>query len=127
MLTRVESLSVIVESWLAAFETAVANDPGSLSELFHADCYWRDVLALTWRIVTVEGRDAVVGGLNEQVGKARPRNFRIASDRTPPRNVMRAGTDAIEAIFLFETVDGVGSGVVRLTPDGDNRNNFRAW
>ncbi len=29
----------------------------------------------------------------------------------------RAGTDAIEAIFTFETAEGRGSGVLRLTPD----------
>ena len=127
MLTRADSLPVIVESWLAVFENAVASDPGSLSELFHADCYWRDVLALTWRIATVEGRDAVSSDLKEHVAKAMPRNFRIAPDRTPPRNVMRAGTDAIEAIFVFETVDGIGSGVVRLTADANDRNNFKAW
>jgi putative flavoprotein involved in K+ transport len=85
------------------------------------------VLALTWRIETVHGRDKVVGGLNAHARKVRLRHFRIAIGRTPPRNVMRAGTDAIEAIFSFEATDGVGSGVVRLTSDTDDRNSFRAW
>jgi cation diffusion facilitator CzcD-associated flavoprotein CzcO len=127
MLTRANSLPVIVENWLAQFEKAVATDPDSLRELFQDDCFWRDVLALTWRIGTVHGRDAVVSGLNAHARKARPRNFRIAPGRTPPRNVMRAGTDAIEAIFSFETADGIGSGVVRLTPDVDDHNSFKAW
>ncbi len=127
MLTRTDSLPVIVENWLAQFEKAIVDDADNLRELFHADCYWRDVLALTWRIATVEGRDAAVSGLNEHARRARPHNFRIAPGRTPPRNVMRAGTDAIEAIFSFETVDGVGSGVVRLTPNADDRNTFKAW
>ncbi len=128
MLTRADSLPVIVENWLAQFEKAVAaDDADNLRELFHEDCYWRDVLALTWRIATVEGRNAAVSGLNEHARKARPHNFRIAQGRTPPRNVMRAGTDAIEAIFSFETVDGIGSGVVRLTPNADDRNSFKAW
>ena len=29
----------------------------------------------------------------------------------------RAGADAIEAIFTFETAEGRGNGVLRLTPD----------
>src|SRR5579872_5710501 len=127
MLTRADSLPVIVENFLAHLEKAVADDTDGLRELFHDDCYWRDVLALTWRITTVHGRNAVVSGLNEHARKARPRNFRIAQERTPPRNVMRAGTDAIEAIFSFETADGIGSGVVRLTPDANDRNDLRAW
>src|SRR5256885_2376950 len=101
MLTRVDSLSVTVENWLARFEKAVAADADILPELFHDDCYWRDVLALTWRIGTVHGRDTVVGGLNAHARKAAPRDFKIAQGRTPPRNVMRAGTEAIEAIFSF--------------------------
>jgi putative flavoprotein involved in K+ transport len=127
MLTRADSLPIIVENWLAQFEKTVVADVNSLRELFHVDCYWRDVLALTWSIATVEGRDAVVSGLNERARKAQPRNFRIAEGRTPPRNVMRAGTDAVEAIFSFETIDGVGSGVVRLIAEANDRNSFRAW
>jgi len=127
MLTRADSLPVIVENWLAQFENAVATDSDGLRELFHDDCYWRDVLALTWRIETVHGRDTVIAGLNTCAVKARPRHCRIPRGRTPPRNVMRAGTDAIEAIFSFETADGVGSGVVRLTPEAGDRDSYRAW
>ncbi len=127
MLTRADSLPVIVENFLAEFERTVADDPDGLRELFHDDCYWRDVLAMTWRIATLHGREAVVRGLAEHARTACPRNFRLAQGRTPPRNVTRAGTDAIEAIFSFETGDGRGSGVVRLTPDGSDRNSFRAW
>ena len=39
---------------------------------------------------------------------------------------MRAGTNAIEAIFKFETV-GRGSGIVRLIPDPDDGNRLKAW
>jgi cation diffusion facilitator CzcD-associated flavoprotein CzcO len=127
MLTRADSPSIVVENWLSEFEKAIGDGADGLSELFHADCYWRDVLALTWRIATVEGRAAVTKGLTEHSARAKPRNFRIAPGRTPPRNVTRAGTDAIEAIFSFETTDGRGSGVVRLTPDADDRNTVRAW
>ena len=56
-----------------------------------------------------------------------PAGFRIASHRTAPRHVTRAGTDAIEAIFQFETAEGRGSGVLRLTPDADDGNTLKAW
>jgi hypothetical protein len=42
----------------------------------------------------------------------------------PPRWVSRAGTEAIEALFAFETAFGLGAGVVRLTPDSSG---LRAW
>ena len=44
-------------------------------------------------------------------------DFRIDANRTSPRAVTRAGIGAIEAIFKFETAEGRGSGVFRLTPD----------
>ena len=40
---------------------------------------------------------------------------------------MRAGTDAIEAIFKFETKVGRGSGIIRLIPDADDGNRLKAW
>ena len=43
----------------------------------------------------------------------------------PPRWVMRAGTDAIEAIFKFETAQGRGNGIMRLIPDAADGNRSR--
>ena len=55
------------------------------------------------------------------------KKFRLAEDRTPPRWVNRAGVDAIEAIFCFETKTGRGSGVLRLVPTPGNPENFASW
>ena len=40
---------------------------------------------------------------------------------------MRAGTNAIEAIFKFETAVGRGSGIIRLIPDAADGNTLKAW
>ena len=46
--------------WLARFESALA-DPGAADwrGLFADECYWRDLLAFTWNIVTLEGSAAI--------------------------------------------------------------------
>ena len=125
MLSRTETTATTAENWLAQFERALAEpDYVLLKTLFHADSYWRDVLALTWHIRTVNGADAIVKELKAHVGQAQPSGFRTDPRRTAPRRVTRAGTEAIEAIFRFETVEGRGSGVLRLTPDGDM---LKAW
>src|SRR6266850_877736 len=125
-LAETESLATIANHWLATFEKALeARDDLLLRTLFHADSHWRDVLALTWHIRTISGLDAIVRELKAHVGRARPAGFRTALHRTAPRHVTRAGTRAIEAIFEFETADGRGSGVLRLTPDEENT--LRAW
>ena len=44
-----------------------------------------------------------------------------------PAMVTRAGTNAIEAMFKFETAIGRGSGIVRLIPDANDDNALKAW
>ena len=128
MLARTDTVATIAESWLAQFDRALAA-PGRarLKTLFHPDSLWRDVLALTWHIKTVDGSDAILRELATQADRARATGFKIDPRRTAPRKVTRAGTDAIEAIFSFETGEGRGSGVLRLTPDANDGNAFKAW
>ena len=124
---EVESPATAAEDWLARFETALTEPGGALLKtLFHPDSYWRDVLALTWDIKTVEGLDAILREMPAHVGRAKPTGFRIARGRTAPRRVTRAGTGATEAIFTFETAEGRGSGVLRLTPDARD-GTLKAW
>jgi putative flavoprotein involved in K+ transport len=126
VLTRPETIATTAQDWLARLESALtARDGIRLASLFVAESYWRDVLALTWRIRTVAGVEAIVGELGPHAARARPRVFEIAPGRAAPRRVTRTGTQAIEAIFRFETAEGRGSGVVRLVPDIDGV--LKAW
>src|SRR5205814_9911670 len=128
MLTRTENIGSSVENWLVQFEHALAaSDDAALKALFHDESYWRDVLALTWSIRTVSGADNIVAQLKACGARAQPSGFAIASRRCPPRRVSRAGTEATEAIFQFETQEGRGSGVVRLTADARDRATLKAW
>jgi len=123
------TIATAVDEWLAQFERALGGrDDALLRSLFHADSHWRDVLALTWRIRTVGGADAIVRELRAHAARARPTGFATDPDRTAPRRVTRAGIPAIEAIFRFRTTDGHGSGVLRLTPGGANDGGpLKAW
>ncbi|MDO9295719.1 NAD(P)/FAD-dependent oxidoreductase [Bradyrhizobium sp.] len=128
MLDKTDDLSVTVESWLAQFEDALAKpDDGLLKGLFHPDSYWRDVLALSWTLQTINGRDAILKTLRSQATEAMPSGFAIDPDRAAPRQVTRAGTSSIEAIFKFETALGRGDGILRLIPDADDGNRLKAW
>ena len=122
--TTDKSLTAVADEWLARFERALAK-PAELRGLFHADSHWRDVLALTWQLRTVDGADAIAAELSAQVGRARPTGLRTDPGRTPPRRVTRAGAEAVEAFFQFETADGRGCGVLRLTPDASGTH--KAW
>src|SRR6202043_2805031 len=128
MLDKTDDISIAAETWLAQFEGALAQpDDGLLKTLFHPDSYWRDVLALSWNLQTVNGADAILNELKARAADAAPSNFRIDPDRAAPRRVTRAGTVSIEAIFKFETAQGRGSGIVRLVPDASDGNRPKAW
>jgi hypothetical protein len=128
MLDRTDDVANAVESWLGQFESALAKpDVAQLKTLFDPDSYWRDVLALSWNIQTINGADSILAELQARAPSAAPQGFKIDPDRAEPRRVTRAGTDAIEAIFKFETAQGRGSGMLRLIPGAGNSNELRAW
>jgi thioredoxin reductase len=128
MLDRTDDISVAADNWLAQFEDALArSDDGLLKTLFHPESYWRDVLALSWNIQTVNGADAILNELKARARSAAPRGFAIDPDRAAPRKVTRAGTHAIEVIFKFETEVGRGNGIIRLIPDAADGNRLKAW
>jgi putative flavoprotein involved in K+ transport len=128
MLDKTKDIASDVETWLAQFERALAKPgDGLLETLFRPDSHWRDVLALSWDFRTIDGADAIVEELKAHAGQARPSGFRIDPDRAAPRNVTRAGTQAIEAIFKFETAVGRGTGMLRLIPDAGDGNTPKAW
>src|SRR5437588_12892814 len=126
VLAQTQSLATIANDWLATFEKALAGgDDVLLKTLFHPESHWRDVLALTWHIRTVNGLQAVLAELKAHAGRAHPSGFRTDPQRTAPRHVRRAGADAIEALFRFETDAGRGSGVLRLVPGATDRSEER--
>jgi hypothetical protein len=49
MLDKTSDIAIEAEAWLARFEAALTEaDASALDGLFHADSFWRDVLALSW-------------------------------------------------------------------------------
>ena len=104
-----------VEAWLASFGTALERGTSeAVAACFLDECYWRDVVAFTWNIKTLEGRDAIAAMLDARRTDAAACGWCL--DGTP--TVTDDGT--IEAWLTFETAVGRGKGHVRLR-DG------RAW
>ena len=107
----------MVSEWLDEFGAALAaDDAEGAAALFMDDGHWRDLVAFTGHIRTMSGRAAIAARLRQTLATTRPSEFQIDSGRTPPRLVTRAGTEAIEAIFAFQTAMGPASGVLRLVP-----------
>ncbi len=104
-----------VRAWLAAFEHALAaRDIAAVLDLFHDECYWRDLVAFTWNVKTLEGKDGIGAMLEAVLDHVAPENWALSE---APAS---GGEEGPEAFFTFETRLGRGVGHVRLK-DG------RAW
>ncbi len=94
--------------WLADFETALSTrDINAAAALFVEDCFWRDLIAFTWNIVTVEGPDGVRDMLGATLDRVKPSGFAVTDE------LGDAGADT-ESWIKFETAVGRGTGHLRL-------------
>jgi putative flavoprotein involved in K+ transport len=103
-----EPATELAQRWLARLDAALsAGDVAAATALFGQECYWRDFVALTWNIRTVEGRDGVTSMLVATIAHAKPHGFALTAPAT------REG-ETVEAWFRFETAMGRGKGHLRL-------------
>lgn len=114
-------------TWLRNFEAALlSRDAACISGLFHEESHWRDVLAFTWHITPVAGREAIAARLAAEQARTKAHGFHMPQGRRPPRRVTRLGIESIEAVFEFATADGRGAGVIRLSPEPEG-GLLKAW
>jgi putative flavoprotein involved in K+ transport len=101
-----------VDTWLADFQAALtAGDADRAAGLFAPESFWRDLVAFTWNITTVEGRDGVADLLRHTLGSTRPTGFRTTEEPAEADGVT-------EAWLEFETAVGRGRAHLRLTDEG---------
>jgi len=102
--------TVRVQAFLDRFGAAL--EAGRIDEavsMFADDCYWRDLVAFTWNIKTVEGHDQVRDMLQSQLQLVKPTQWLVAPGE--------AATDAdgvTESWISFETEVARGYGRIRL-------------
>ena len=97
-----------VERWLAVFEeVVVAGDAERASGLFAVTSYWRDLVAFTWNITTLEGPEAIGDMLAAQLPPIAPYGFAVSEEPAESGGV-------IDAWIIFETRHGRGEGYLRL-------------
>ncbi len=111
-----------VEAWLADFEAALAvRDVDRATGMFAVDGFWRDLVAFTWNLKTLEGRDQIGAMLGARLAETGPSGFRTSEPAVQDGD----GADAVVSAFIeFETAVGRGNGHLRLKDEGGAD---RAW
>ncbi|RVH88505.1 NAD(P)/FAD-dependent oxidoreductase [Sinorhizobium meliloti] len=85
------------------------GDIDATVNLFQADCYWRDLVAFTWNLKTMEGQDQIRDMLTTQLAAIKP--ARLRQDEKEPAS---ASDGVTEGWFEFESEVARGHGHIRL-------------
>ncbi|WP_245963799.1 flavin-containing monooxygenase [Terracoccus luteus] len=94
-----------------------AKDPDRAAGLFARQSFWRDLIAFTWNIITVENPDGVRDMLAATLDDTAPVRLRLTEPATEDGGVVTAWVE-------LESAKGRGPGLLRLTEeDGEDR----AW
>lgn len=117
----------ITETWLQNLQQKVSqNQLRDVSELFIDECWWRDIVALSWNITTKCGRNEISQYLQLQAAKSGFGQLNVVDQGAlQPRLSDMGGLIWIESGFSFETKVGTGRGIVRLANVGPLQ--WKAW
>ena len=93
--------------WVRSFGAALASgEAAAAAALLGEECWWRDLLAFTGTIRTIEGRPAVARMLEARLGEMGPAAFSLAAAPDGPPG---------EVWFTFETRLARCRGIARLS------------
>jgi putative flavoprotein involved in K+ transport len=96
------------DQWLAEFGEALEQgDADRAAGMFAEQSFWRDLIAFSWNIVTVEGPAGVRELLEGTLATTRPTGWRTTEEPTEADGVTTAW-------IAFETAVGRGNGLLRL-------------
>ena len=97
-----------LSDWLTNFgATLDRRDSQAAADLFGEDCYWRDLVAFTWNIKTLEGRPQIMAMLDAMLSEVGPGKWTMCGEATENNGI-------VEGWFTFETGVARGQGIVRL-------------
>lgn len=98
-------------TWLSAFASALArNDASGAAAMFEAESHWRDLIAFSWNLKTVDGPDAIAAMLKGTLESTKPTGWKLDGAATEKDGIT-------DAWFTFETAAARGRGHVRLRGD----------
>lgn len=99
------------EVWLGDLGEALERgDVGAVLTLFHDDCYWRDIVAFTWNVKTLEGKASLEDMLRYSLLHTKPSGWKVERIEN-----LEVGESRIW--FRFGTSAGQGLGIATLEGD----------
>ncbi|MBD3804642.1 MAG: NAD(P)/FAD-dependent oxidoreductase [Thioclava sp.] len=104
------TVTIQTQDMLDSLNTALeSGDVEAAAALFATDSFWRDLVAVSWNLKTVEGPKGVADMLGAQLKHSRLGKFEIQSGEVPAEE-----GGVITAWVTFETKTGRGWGLMRI-------------
>ncbi|KAI8246859.1 putative indole-3-pyruvate monooxygenase YUCCA8 [Colletotrichum sp. SAR 10_99] len=114
----------ITTSWLTTLSQRFAEKDFTLSDLFIENCWWRDIVALSWDFSCKQGQAAIAAYLSSAdhgLSELEPNKF----GGLQPLLVDFGGQIWIQSGFTFRTPHGEGKGLLKLMNVGVGE--WKAW
>lgn len=115
----------IVAEWVSTFNQALQEKKlPDVAHLFLDDCWWRDIVSVSWDFSTKHGKDAIFDYLNNSTtgfGQLKV----VTSGALVPMFIDMGGMQWVQSGFDFQTSAGSGKGILRLANVGPT--DWRAW
>lgn len=112
----------IIQQWFNALQAQLSQpDSIELKYLFHAESWWRDMLALDWDMRTLHTAAEIQDFLRKCAAQVQFSGFKLQDQGKwqPKVEQVVEGLSWVSSMFFFETAVGKGSGMVRLTQGAD--------
>ncbi|KAL8949250.1 MAG: hypothetical protein Q9222_004624 [Ikaeria aurantiellina] len=119
-------------AWLDAFNALLDGQATNMDKVFLGDCYWRDLLCLTWNFHTFHGIPKVSDALKSR-GKPCPlKKLSIDSSTANKKPAVcsidfKGNLQGIRAFLTFDTNTGRGRGLVKLVQDVRDGGRWKAF
>jgi len=109
MLDKASATAKLSDLLTSLDKALAAGDIAAALDLFQTDCYWRDLVAFTWNLKTMEGKEQVANMLRSQLAGSQPSRWRVADGETASES-----DGVVEGWIQFETAQARGFGHIRL-------------
>ncbi|KAG5647039.1 hypothetical protein DXG03_001409 [Asterophora parasitica] len=115
--------ATIAQDWLSAFSESLnaQQDVQAAKNLFLAESYWRDILALTSDIRSLKGWESIRALLDSRGSHLASLHLLQAPHNRPVIDSPFPDLSYVQFTFEFETPIGRGSGIGRLVPGADEK------
>ena len=108
----------VVSKWVASFNEFIASRQHSSKYLFSDDCYWRDLLCVSWDFRTIQGPSHIDTFVQNTIHTC-TLEVDASKEYKKPQVISLGGLEIIQTFLKVDTKVGRGEGLVRLAKSKD--------